>query len=740
MMAMEAQWTGSAWDQSQSSWCAAEGTHFYADHGCAYTTAQDQSYQGWQGAEAAATYDQYYTQDTQTYSYGEMCNQEQYHYNSETYSSLEMQQSSGVHSVQPACVINLDCFTDDSGDEADCSADEAEPKCQKLCLPAVRPDLLSRDSSAEPAAEPSPLAKTLGEAMVPCEAIETETKEQQLSEPCSKALLDSESSACSEPECEVSSREDEAVEALANASRVLTVQELLRWRFLCTKPPAGVLTVLPAERTLDESPSPASGARAARASLPEFRSSKMVKQKSMPTPQPKLEASPTSWAATRKLDGGDANVAVVRTIKSILNKLTLEKFTALYEQLLECGISTVSHLELLIQEVFQKATTQHHFIQMYADLCAMLHSHFSETPLGDDPKFSFKKLLLNECQASFERHLQPPKELQTMDDPEERILAEVRYKTHMLGNIRFVGALLARKMLASKVLLAIMDELLTEPSPEALESAAALLTVVGPTIDTPDFMYRPALDAIFAKVKKLSHNNSVEQRARCLLKDVLDLKAAGWKDRKPKRMEGPMTLDKVAEKAAAESSQPLRRMAPKPAPAKAAAAKPSQERAFAPAARPKQAPVTAAPSPFNPELFREKAGSIFRALKAEGGEDPEHAVSQLLALQKPISSDAQSAEIVRLLSAVAEEGTPSVRRAGFRAIAGLFIAEEGRWRRGAAKASLQCFLAEVCGDLVVDVPNLPAILREEMAVAFQQLVEMEYLEADVVEELRNFQV
>merc|ERR1719409_2037310 len=116
------------------------------------------------------------------------------------------------------------------------------------------------------------------------------------------------------------------------------------------------------------------------------------------------------------------------------------------------------------------------------------------------------------------------------------MIAEVKYKTRMLGNIKFVGALLARRMLASKVLVAVSEELLSDPTPEALESLAALLTVVGASFDRPDWTYHAALQAIFSQVSAIVKKNAVEPRVRCLLKDLLDLRAAGWCDRKPKKL------------------------------------------------------------------------------------------------------------------------------------------------------------------------------------------------------------
>merc|ERR1719162_1578378 len=166
---------------------------------------------------------------------------------------------------------------------------------------------------------------------------------------------------------------------------------------------------------------------------------------------------------------------------------------------------------------------------------------------------SFKKILLNACQASFEKNLSPPTGLESMD-AEERTRAEFAYKMRMIGNIRFVGALLVRKMLASKVMLAIIEELLAEPTPEALETLAALLTVVGADFDTPTFTHRVALNAIFAQVQGIVKKSKTPARVRCLLKDVLDLRASGWQDKRPKKMEKPTTIEEVHQKAVTEDS------------------------------------------------------------------------------------------------------------------------------------------------------------------------------------------
>merc|ERR1740123_2619525 len=114
----------------------------------------------------------------------------------------------------------------------------------------------------------------------------------------------------------------------------------------------------------------------------------------------------------QKVSKSDNDEAVTREMKSILNKLTVEKFDTLSKKLLECGIESKKHVETLMREVFEKATTQHHFIEMYTDLCLKLNEFLIEKNGGEeeggDGGVSFKRILLNQCQDSFLTYLKPP--------------------------------------------------------------------------------------------------------------------------------------------------------------------------------------------------------------------------------------------------------------------------------------------------------------------------------------------
>lgn len=456
--------------------------------------------------------------------------------------------------------LNLDDFSDMSDSDSDEESASEEP------LPKKADEAIASDSDSAGAEEPDSEPGT----STPSPTLRAATAEEIQPEACSRgaptwpADLPS-PGACSEPEAEA---DEVCTVSSGDADRCgnFSVTQLLGWRHT-----AKTAKGLYAAEDMEES------APQIHQAVPQKDTTKDAgswRRQKGPEPSQtrdkapvKFEASENSWAAQNRARKASAAVEssddqVARSVKSILNKLTIERFSELFRQMLDCGLSKPVHAEMLIQEVFEKATRQHHFIDMYADLCVLLHEHFTKYPfaIGDDSDskkpLTIKRLLLDVCQASFERLLAPPKGLADLD-PEERSLEEVQYKTHMLGNIKLVGALMARQMLAGKVGIAIMEELLSNPTPEALESLAALLTVVGGCFDRPDWMYRAALNHIFERIKMIVYKKSTTPRVNFLLKDVLDLRKQEWQEQRPGKSEKPRALSEVAEQQAQQLGQPV---------------------------------------------------------------------------------------------------------------------------------------------------------------------------------------
>jgi len=103
-------------------------------------------------------------------------------------------------------------------------------------------------------------------------------------------------------------------------------------------------------------------------------------------------------------------------------------------------------------------------------------------------------------------------------------------------------------MVASKVLIAIAEELLANGTPDALETLANLLKTTGIEYDNPSFKLHPMLKDIFNRLHKLVRDKGLPPRTRFLLQDVLELRADGWIDKKKAtaKMEGPKKLEDIA--------------------------------------------------------------------------------------------------------------------------------------------------------------------------------------------------
>jgi len=348
---------------------------------------------------------------------------------------------------------------------------------------------------------------------------------------------------------------DEDVDLDATDSVVYPIRELLQLR---STRAASVPSVVYGTRRIDSLRQSVASTPEVPAEIPLSASSLKKKRNSLPC------ASSTSWTAAQRVISVSDDASVERAARSILNKLTIEKFDSLYEQLATCGVSTPEHIKILMREVFEKATVQHHFIPMYADLCVRLEADPRLAPamgaVGEPT--SFRHLLLHQCQVAFEQLLEPRTEVASEVDlsPEAKEEQEALRKRRALGNVKFVGQLMVRGMLSSRLLVACSDALLRGQTtcPEALESLAALLTVAGKTFDgRSDWQYRDRLGAIFTRVRELTKDKMVSARVRFLLRDLLELREAGWPEqgRPAVAKEGPMRLEEVKERAAEEVCQ-----------------------------------------------------------------------------------------------------------------------------------------------------------------------------------------
>lgn len=247
---------------------------------------------------------------------------------------------------------------------------------------------------------------------------------------------------------------------------------------------------------------------------------------------PKSTASPNSWSSMQRnrKAGNNGPLDIARMTRALLNKLTEQRFESLCSQILALPLATPEQLAAVVAEIFEKATTQDGFRKLYTELCMRLDTHLAAQAGAIGGK-AFRKALVNECQATFERNLQPPVASLFKDlDVDERFELEMKLKNQRLGNMRFIGDLLVKKLLAPKLLPPIVHELLNG-SEATLEALVALLAVVSPQFEARPSIYQAPLRDAFAVLGRKMKEKTVSSRVGCQINDLLDAKARGWAPR-----------------------------------------------------------------------------------------------------------------------------------------------------------------------------------------------------------------
>ncbi|PFH35589.1 MIF4G domain-containing protein [Besnoitia besnoiti] len=291
-------------------------------------------------------------------------------------------------------------------------------------------------------------------------------------------------------------------------------------------------------------------------------------QQSLPPPPTHaiFKASECSWVKKQAEQKKDEQQQLLRRLKGYLNKLTLEKFEKLYPQILGAGIKEKEEVNALMKMVFEKAVSQHHFIQMYVQLCSRLKDDLKQI-LADDAKGSyFRRILINQCEDSFVANLEPMRVPEGLGEEEAFEFAQL-YKARMKGNMIFVGELLKSRMISHRILLECIDRLLQkrlecieissgeDQGVPHMEALCAFLHTVGPFFENPKWKYYEEFCERIKTVQKLQKDESLPFRVRCLLKDVLDNRAEKWRKKFAASKEGPTRLSELHQQAQLEQLQ-----------------------------------------------------------------------------------------------------------------------------------------------------------------------------------------
>lgn len=277
-----------------------------------------------------------------------------------------------------------------------------------------------------------------------------------------------------------------------------------------------------------------------------------------------LEQSANRWVPVstqkRSIQGEtDSPEVVDRKVRSLLNKLTMEKFDSISNQIIDWANKSEREkdgrtLIQVIKLVFEKATDEAAWSEMYARLCRKMMEQISPNVQDDGIRNAegkpitggllFRKYLLNRCQEDFERGWtqkestaaaaavkatedqaikESNEKAENKENGESALYSDEYYaaqkaKRQGLGLVKFIGELFKLQMLTERIMHECIKKLLSNvdnPEEEEIESLCKLLTTVGEDLDTSKA--RGHMDVYFTRMKELAKSSNVSSRMQFML-------------------------------------------------------------------------------------------------------------------------------------------------------------------------------------------------------------------------------
>lgn len=257
---------------------------------------------------------------------------------------------------------------------------------------------------------------------------------------------------------------------------------------------------------------------------------------------------------------------IERKVKSALNKLTLEMFEPITEDLMAIAKQSVwednaQTVRQVISLTFAKACDEPFWSSVYAQFCAKLLkeipdevkdiniiSKTGEPATGGDMA---RRILLATCQSEYEKGwvdklpTNPdgsPLEPEMMSD---EYYAMAAAKRRGLGLVKFIGNLYILNMLNDQVILHCLRDQsknVVDPSEDSLENLAQLIKTVGPRFEALE-RNRAALTLVYDNIQQILDNCKLSSRIKFMLMDLQDLRRSNWKS--AKQDAGPKTIKEI---------------------------------------------------------------------------------------------------------------------------------------------------------------------------------------------------
>ena len=237
-------------------------------------------------------------------------------------------------------------------------------------------------------------------------------------------------------------------------------------------------------------------------------------------------------------------------LTKILNKLSMDNFSKLSEQISELVVDTQDKLKLVVEIMYNKPLIQSIYGEMYANLFKKLEDNWKI-----DESCNLKKELLNYCQMKYlegEKIAEKPDSFNDWNKSDQDYWEKIsvdKAKEEMLNNIKLIGELYKVELLPIQIMIICMNDLfqiteegtkcLEEPDENKIECSLNLLETIGEKLSKTTIISRYI--EILNNLSKLK--DKLSSRIRFACDDIIELSKNNWI---PKHQElKPTTLVKA---------------------------------------------------------------------------------------------------------------------------------------------------------------------------------------------------
>lgn len=229
-----------------------------------------------------------------------------------------------------------------------------------------------------------------------------------------------------------------------------------------------------------------------------------------------------------------------RQVMALLNKITVDSFGSITDRIAEIEITQPWQMDVVIGLIFDKAVAEHHYSELYADMCKRLRNTWPElvgvdAETGEAVPVTFTRAIIEKCQAEFEfmpETLDPTDQdiAKARGDAGDLELIITKKKNRILGNMKFIAQLFLMRILSSRTIRAVVEQLLfrtEEPEEHYIECICILLHNIGATLCQTD-SGRAYIEQFVDRMDELSGKDVYGKRIKFLIKDVIEAASEGW--------------------------------------------------------------------------------------------------------------------------------------------------------------------------------------------------------------------